>query len=249
VVERSRRFQGTVPVDLVPFIIGAAVVPILVNFVVLLLRGDSWLAKAFAFVFGSVVVRLAPGIVFGLILGERDTDNGGDDGSRPVLSTLLLVLGILMLITAVRKLLREEDPDAPPPARMAMFASADAAMTLGFGTLLIVVLAKQWVFTSGAISTIREGGVARAEAIQAYLLFTLGASALLLLPVLIRVVLPTRSEVPLDAVGMWLERNSRLIAIAVSVIFGTYFLAKGISDLTGCTAALRGGTSGGHHRR
>jgi hypothetical protein len=219
-------------IDLVPIMLGAALVPIPVIIVVLLLRSDSGLTKALAFLSGAVVVRLAQGALFGQISLERAAGDGGENGSQPVLSTLLLVIGILMLITAVRKLLRDEDPDAPPPRWMTLFATASPARTLGLGALLMIISAKQWVFTLGAISTIRDGGLARSEGIQAYLLYVLGANAVVLLPVLFRIVMPSRSDALLDAVGQWLERNSSVIAVVVSAIFGTYFLIKGITGLT-----------------
>ena len=85
----------------------------------------------------------------------------------------------------------------------------------------------------GAISSIRQGDLSRAESIGAYLVYVLGASALMLAPIVVRIVAPPRSTALLDAGRKWLERKSGAIVIAVSIIFGTYFLRKGISALAG----------------
>ena len=66
-----------------------------------------------------------------------------------------------------------------------------------------------------------------------YLLFLLLAQSLLLLPILIRILLPTRSKSLLQAISDWLNRNNRAIMIVVSLVFGLLFLYQGISGLLG----------------
>jgi hypothetical protein len=60
-----------------------------------------------------------------------------------------------------------------------------------------------------------------------------GNVLLILVPLMIvvRIVAPRQSKAALDAAGAWLERNNRSITIGVSVIFGTFFLIKGMSGL------------------
>jgi hypothetical protein len=54
---------------------------------------------------------------------------------------------------------------------------------------------------------------------------------LLLLPIIIRVVIPRQSTAALEGAGTWLERHNRVIVIAVSVVFGIFFLVRGITGL------------------
>jgi hypothetical protein len=116
---------------------------------------------------------------------------------------------------------------------MTMFDAVTPLKALGFGALLVVIVPKQWIFMLGAIGSIRQGGLGRTAAIGAYLIYVLGASALMLAPIVVRVVAPQRSPALLDASRRWLERNNGVIVIAVSAVFGTYFLWKGISALAG----------------
>jgi hypothetical protein len=44
-------------------------------------------------------------------------------------------------------------------------------------------------------------------------------------------VAPQQSARPLKAAEAWLERNNRVIMIAVSLFFGVYLLYKGIGGL------------------
>ncbi len=70
--------------------------------VLVLLQGQGGLVKALAFVAGNIAVRLAQGVLFGIIFGVALAANS-EYGQRLGVSTLLLIVGILLLITAVKK--------------------------------------------------------------------------------------------------------------------------------------------------
>lgn len=224
--------MGSILVDLIPIVIGTAVVPVWVILVVLLLRGDNGLTKALAFVGGGIAVRLAQGVVFGLIFGGTAESSGGDEQSGAIASTLMLVVGLLMWVTAIKTFIKEDDPDTPPKW-MTVISAVTPPKALGFGALLVVIGAKHWIFTLSAIKVIQAGGLSQAGAIVAFLIYVLGASALLLAPILIRIIAPQGSKAILAAIGTWLEQHNRMIMIVVSVIFGTFFLFRGISGLLG----------------
>jgi hypothetical protein len=111
--------MGDVITDLLPLIVGATAVPFYPIVVLVLLQGQGELIKALAFVTGNIAVRLAQGILFGIILGVALAANS-EDGQRLGVSTLLLFVGILLLITAVKKWQKAEDPDAPPPQSLVL---------------------------------------------------------------------------------------------------------------------------------
>jgi hypothetical protein len=83
-------------------IVGATAVPFYPNVVLVLLQGQGGLVKALAFVAGNIAVRLAQGVLFGIIFGVALAANS-EYGQRLGVSTLLLIVGILLLITAVKK--------------------------------------------------------------------------------------------------------------------------------------------------
>ena len=157
----------------------------------------------------------------------------GESGSNLITSTLLLVVGILMLISAVRKWRKEEDPDAPPPKWMAALSGLSALQAFGMGALLMALSIKQWVFTLSAIAVIEQGQLSLAGNVLTYLFFVLAAQSLVLAPILVSAVAPVQAAKLLDAIQGWLERNNRAIIIAASSIFGVWFLWKGIAGLIG----------------
>ena len=61
--------------ELLPVIVGAAAVPLYPIIVLLLLQSEKGLGKAVAFVSGGVAMRLAQGVLFGIVLGAAMAAN------------------------------------------------------------------------------------------------------------------------------------------------------------------------------
>ena len=223
---------GSVLVDLLPLVIGAAVVPIPIIIVLLLLSNQGGLLKGAAFIGGAIVLRLAQGIVFGYIF-TSDPAATSETGGNLIISTLLLVMGILMLITAFKKWDKEEDPDAPPPGWIATLGSLTFLKAFGMGAALVAIAAKQWVFTLSAIGVIGKAQLTPPASIGLFLFFVLAAQALALIAVIAYAVAPRPAGRVIARACEWLERNDRLILIAFSLIFGLFFLFKGIAGLAG----------------
>lgn len=222
----------TVLISLLPYIIASAVVPLQIIIGLLLLKSpNQGLLKAVAYVAGMTVTRLAQGLIFGFIFSESSTLAEEGSGKNPVISTLLLVLGILLLIAAYKKWRREEDPDDPPPKILTMIDSLTPLKAFGIGLGLPLVAVKLWVFTLSALATIAAAQLDHLSSTIAYLLFILLAESLLLLPILIRIVIPRRSQSLLTKISDWLTENSRPITVGVSLIFGLFFLKSGITGL------------------
>lgn len=224
--------MGQVLISLLPMIIGSALVPVQIIMVILLLTGEKQgVLKASLFVLGMSLVRLAQGIVFGFILPNSAIAQTADDGPALIKSTLLLILGLLLLIAAYKSFRNEPDPDAPPPKWLQMIESASPLMALAMGGGLILIAAKLWVFTLSAVSTIRAAELGEPDATITFVLFILLAQSLLIIPILIRLLLPTRAATSLGAFRDWLELHNNRIVMVVSLVFGLLFLYQGITGL------------------
>lgn len=219
----------TLLVSLLPYIIGSAVVPLQIIIGLLFLKSDrQGLFKAVAYVTGMTIVRLLQGLIFGLILtGAAEESND----KNLVISTLLLVLGILLLIAAYKKWRGQDDPDDPPPKWLTTIDSSTPVKAFGIGLGLPLIAPKLWVFTLSALATIAAAQLGQPSSAIAFLLFILLAQSLLLLPILIRILLPQKSKSLLEKISNWLTKNNRSIVIVVSLIFGLLFLKSGITGL------------------
>lgn len=225
--------MGALLISLSPFIIGSAVVPIQIIIDILLLKSPrQGLLRATAYVGGMTTLRLLQGLIFGLILTNSAAASAEESGGKsPIVLTLLLVLGLFLLITAYRMWRKEDDPDAPPPRWLIMIDSLTPLKAFGIGFGLLLIGAKFWVFTLGAIGVIGTAQLGQPSSTIVYLLFVLLAESLLLLPILVRVILPKQSKTLLDQVSEWLTRYNRPIVIVISLVFGLLFLYQGASGL------------------
>jgi len=226
---------GSTIVSLLPLIIGSAVVPVQIIINILLLKNPKQgLLKASAYVGGMTTLRLLQGLIFGLILtGGASATAEESSGKGPIVSTLLLVLGIFFLITAYKQWRKDDDPDAPPPKWLTMMDSFTPLKAIGLGFGLLLIGAKFWVFTLTAIAVIGEAALGQPTSTLTYLLFVLLAESLLLLPILIRMIIPQQSISLLEKASAWLTRYNRPIVIIVSLVFGLLFFYQGASGLLG----------------
>ena len=216
--------------SLLPFIIGSAVVPLQIIVVTLLLTGEQrGPLKAIAFVLGMTVARLTQGILFGLVLTGGSGDPADAGNTSIVKATALTILGILLLLTAYKKWAKEPDPDAPPPKWLTMLDSITPAKALLFGAGFVLIGPKLWVFMLGAISAIGEAQLGQPASTWTFLLFVLLAQSLLLIPILIRLLMPQRAKSLLASLADWMKRYNDPIVIAISLIFGALFLYQGLS--------------------
>lgn len=222
--------MGEVFIELIPLILGATLAPIYPIIVLLLLQSERGLGKAIAFVTGAVVVRLAQGMVFGLVFGPA-VEAESAAGLQLIAPTLLTVVGILLLVAGVKKWRKEEDSEDNQPAWMSKLTNLTVLKAAGGGMLLILIGVKQWVFTLSAITVIEEAQPELNAGIALYLIFVAATQMLAFPPILAFAVSPQKSAKPLAAAQGWLQRHNRVIVIAVSLIFGTWFLFDGVTSL------------------
>lgn len=212
----------------IPLMIGAALTPLCLMIVFLLLRSEGGLIKAVAFVGGQILVRLAQGLAFGYEFGHSVMAKAN---APIIVNTLLMVAGILLWITAARKLRKEVDPDEPPPKWMATIHAMHFGRIFMISTIWMAISPKQWIFTLGAMGIITEANLNGPAYAVAYLIFILGAQSLMLGPILIAMLNPNQSSRFIDVSSAWVERNNRRIVIVMSVVFGGYLFYKGFTGL------------------
>ena len=218
--------------SLIPLIIASAILPMQIIVTIVLRRSRSGLQAAGAFVAGMTVLRLVQGFVLAVVIGSAQaaTDKVDSGGGGPVLSTILLTAGILLLAAALRQWLTGEDPDAPPPRWLGLAESMKPHTAFGFGMLLVALGGKWWVFTLGAIAAIADAGQSLARSVVDYLIFVALAELPVLLIVVSSAVAPQRSEPVLTAISRWMDRNNHRIVIVACVFFGVWFVLTALDN-------------------
>lgn len=217
--------------NLIPLIIGSAILPMQIIVTIVLRHSRAGLLSAAGFVAGMTVLRLVQGVVLGLLIGSAhsmDTDLAS--GAGTVVSTILLMAGILLLAAALRTALTEEDPDAPPPRWLGVAAAMKPGTAFGFGMLLVALGGKWWLFTLGAVAAITDADLGHARSALAYLVFVALAELPVLVIVLASALAPARSAPILDAISRWMEKHNHAIVITACLFFGIWFVVKALRD-------------------
>lgn len=217
--------------SLVPLIIGSALVPIQIVITTMLLRSKAGKVAAVASLAGMTVVRLGQGLVFGLILGGGTSEASTSGGPGAAVSLLLLVVAILFYVTAVKQLLNHPDEDAPPPKWMAMVESVTPGKAFGLGAGVLLIGAKFWVFTLGAIAAIGAAGLGQGAAVLTFLAFVVLAESIHIVLIGLAYAMPARAAAMLDGITGFLARYNRVIMIVLGAVFGTWFLVKALNGL------------------
>ena len=186
-------------ISLLPLIVVTALMPEWIILGLLLLRGEGGVRKTAALAAGAMTARVLHGVPFGYVC-RAAAEESGQQGASIIASTLLLVLGIALLITAVKKWRKEPDPDAPAPKWTVTLMAASPLKTFGIGALLMSLAIKQWVITLSAIGIIDEAQLGWTNSVLAFLFFVVAAQSQLLAPVVASVLTPTGSAKLLDLV-------------------------------------------------
>jgi hypothetical protein len=210
---------------LVPLIVGSALVPVQLLITILLIARSR--ATALAWVAGMTAVRLVQGVLFGVVLASDDVP-ADSTAPGPVASTLLLVAGLLFLLTALEHLIRDEDPDAPPPRWMATVDGLSPSTAFLFGAGVMMIGAKFWVFTLSAIAAIADADLGRQGAASAFALFAVLAVSSHLALIGVAYVAPRWADTVLVKFSDWLASRNRELMIGIGAVFGTWFVVKAL---------------------
>lgn len=216
--------------SLVPLILGCALEPFELVITIMLLGTPSRVRAASAWVGGHVATRMSQGLVFGTILhwGSRRAES--NHAHHWILSTILLFVALLFLVTAARRFVTEDNPDAPPSKWMTTLTSATPSKAFLIGTGVMAVSVKAWVFTLAAIGVIGNAGIGRAANIFCYIAFVFLAASGNLLIIGLAGFFPQRSRSLLEPALTWLQKHERSIVVAASLVFGIWFGIKALRD-------------------
>lgn len=222
-------FNSLLLPTLLPLIIGSILAPTEVMIAIMLLQlPERGVLKAIGYASGGVVVRLAQGVLFALALSGGDLPLQSHDWHSVVLYTLLFVLGIVLLIAAYEQWRRSSVPQDTMPKWLERINRISVAEAFGIGVGQTLVSVNLWVFTLSALALIASADLGLQTAALTFLLFTILVELPVLVPILIRILLPKRSEAVLQSISGWIGQHQHVVLLVVAVVLGFFFLAKGV---------------------
>ena len=143
-------------------------------------------------------------------------------------SWVVTLLGIALLVLAIQRW-RDRNQPNPLPAWMTALETATPAKAFGLGFVFTIVSSP--VFLIGAGLTIGAAGQSAGKDALDVLTFTVVASGLVILPVVLYLVAGKSVAAALLASKQWLEKNYAMVSTVILFAFAVLILMKGIGGL------------------
>jgi threonine/homoserine/homoserine lactone efflux protein len=217
--------------QILPLGVVVALSPVPVIAIVLMLATPHARTNGPAFLLGWVVGLSLVGAIVLLVSGGVDATD--DSGPATWVSWLKIVLGVLLLLLAVKQWRgrpKAED-DAELPKWMQTIDSFNAPKTVGMGVLLSGVNPKNLLLTIAASAAIAETGIDAGQETIALAIFIVIGSLGVGVPVVAFFVLGERSHKLLDPLKSWMSAHNVAIMAVITLVIGTKLLGDGIGGL------------------
>jgi len=220
-------------ISLIPLAVAAALQPPQVIALVVLLQTRRGTANGLAYIVGMIFFRLLLGGIFWVLISnvEETVETSGGDFSLLV-GTVLLVLGILMLVNALRRCFSIHGEDEAAASWLSKLQDVTPLRSALVGVAFLALDPKDWLVDISAINLIADADLNGSKSLLAYLAYILLAHSLLLTPLILSFFLPERTQNGLTRLNSWMKRQERVIEIVFAVIFSLLFLYAGL-DLLG----------------
>jgi threonine/homoserine/homoserine lactone efflux protein len=220
--------MGSAIGQILPFAIGVAISPIPIVALILMLFSASAKRNSIAFALGWILGLALVGAIV-LAFGLDSNGSGESDTS----ATIKLVLGLMLLVAAVRQFRsRPHDGEDPKvPAWMDAIDSFTPNKAFGVGMLLSAVNPKNLALTVGAAATISSAGLDSTDEYITLAVYVLIASVTIIAPVAFYLILGERADRPLSEAKTWLLRNNNTVMFVLLLVFGFKLIGDGLAVL------------------
>ncbi|HST16732.1 MAG TPA: GAP family protein [Gaiellaceae bacterium] len=219
--------------SVLPIAVAVAIFPIPIIASVLLLGSARGTAKALAFILAWSAGLATVGVAGLVVAAFADAS----DESEPAtwVNALLLALGILLVALAIgqwRNRPRSDD-ETQVPGWMRRIDDFTVARAGQVGFALSALNPKNILLTVAAAAEIAEHGLPASQQAVTMLVFVLLASAGVLTPLVLSLVLGERSREVLDGFRGWMARHNAAIMAALFLVIGAKLIGDAISGFTG----------------
>ncbi len=216
--------------ETLPFALAIAVSPIPIIAAILMLLSPGARGNAIGFLAGWIAGVTLVVVVFTLISGLIGPAKGG---TSPVVGVIKIVLGVLMLLRAIRQLRRRlpHGTESAMPKWMSAIDKMSVGRALGLGLLLSALNPKNLMMSISAGVTFGSAGLSVGEIVLAILIFVVVAVSTIAVPVIAYLAASDRMAASLQRLRGWLVENNPLIVSLLLLVLGVVSIGKGIAAL------------------
>lgn len=222
--------MGAVIGDILTLALGVAISPIPIIAAILMLLSPKARVTGTGFLLGWVLGIVVAVTVFTLL--SSVLPEGEEDASQPIKGVIQLVLGILLLLLALRQWRGRPRAGAEPalPKWMQAIDTITFPKALGLGFLLSAVNPKNLLLAASAGVTIGAAGLDAGSIVVVIAVFTLIAASTVLVPVVGYLIAAEKLRGPLDALRGWLAKENAVIMAVLLLVIGVAIIGKGIGS-------------------
>jgi threonine/homoserine/homoserine lactone efflux protein len=220
--------------QMLPFAVGVAISPMPIVAVVLMLVSARAKANGLAFILGWVVaIAVLGGIVLAVAGPAAMTDDDGSASSGS--STLKLVLGLLLVLVAIRQWRSRPHGDEEPavPKWMGAIDGFTPVKAAGAGVVLADVNPKNLLLVVGGAAAIAQTEASGTQQVLALVLFVLIATIGVATPVVIYFVMGERAAEILQRLKSWMSSHNAAIMAVLCLVIGARLIGDSISGFSG----------------
>lgn len=213
---------------LLPQAVTIAISPLPIIAAILMLLSPRARSVASAFLVGWVLGITVAVVVVTLL--SSSIPAADPDASKPVAGVVELVLGVLLLLLAVRQWRSRPAPGttAAPPKWMAAIDSMTPVRAAGLAFLLAAVNPKNLMMAVAAGVSVGTSGADTGPVVWALVVFVVIASLSIAVPVVGFLVAGDRVAGMLGTLRDWLTANNATIMAVLLLVIGVTTIGKGI---------------------
>jgi hypothetical protein len=207
---------------LVVLAIGGSIAPPLLLLTILFLGSRRPLPNAGALALGYFATCAVIGISGLTFIG----------GAESTVSTIGRVtsatVGALLIVLGIRSLLDSPEPGASPPRWMKSINSMSPPRAFGLGMALFPLQVKNLAIFVACLNLIIASGLSPRGSIVALMLVLVVFATPVLALIGLYSAVPQRASTMLGSMQTWMGNNNRAITVVICLVFGAFFLARGL---------------------
>jgi len=218
--------------EVLPFAVGVAISPVPIIAVILVLFSSRARVNGPVFLAGWVLGVAAVSIIVYLVSDASDAST--DDTTSDTIFWVKLLLGVLLVVLAVRKWRSRSGggDEAPPPKWMASIDSLTPVRAGGLALLLSGLNPKNLALSLAAGAGLAQVGATGGEAAVGLAVFIVIASLSIAVPVVFYLAGGERAAGSLNGWRAWLSTHNDAVMAVLFVVFGVVLFSQGLRGLT-----------------
>jgi threonine/homoserine/homoserine lactone efflux protein len=222
--------------EILPYAVAASISVSAIVAIILMLVTPKAKTNGTAFAAGYVLGFALVGTIVIVLAGGKDYSSGS--GPTQTVSIIKLVLGLLLLVAAVRQWRgRPREGETPKlPKWMGTIDSFTAGKSLAIGVLLSAVNPKNLAMSLAAGLAIAQAAIPTGQEVVVLIIYIVIGASTVLAPVVVYFAMGDRAAAILGGWRKWLEENNAVVTALVLLVLAAVLIGQGI---TGCRETIR----------